>query len=521
MLEEYEIPTCLAKTNRDTGCSNWYLAGADLNATIYSGFATQIQKADGAFRRRRLSRFERERLNTHRLGRVVNNLYPSPLQTDRSISRGCQMPDISFLETAVFWKYASMPFISGIIGYVTNRVAIYMMFHPIEFVGIWKPYGGWQGVIPRRAAKMAAISVDTITKNLMNSNEMFARLEPEEIAQRVGGALHVMLPEMIDEVMTTHHADIWARIPQTARDAITARVWATIPEAVAGLVHDMRGNVDQVFDLQHMVVRRLMSDKSLLNRIFQETGEKEFIFIGRSGFYFGFPLGCIQMAIWMFWQPFWLLPLVGMLVGWFTNWAALKMIFNPKNKHRVGPFVLHGLFFKRQSNVAQSYAHFVANEVLAPSYILQELLEGPYSNHVFGVVAHRVGRAIDDTAGLARPFVAWTVGDENYTRLKETAVARLVRAAPDMEQEISETTQAFVNHVDQAMDIQNTLEARLASLSAPKFEGMLRPAFEEDEWMLIAVGAALGFAVGVFQFVVLFGGFASLVEFLGLSGWVG
>jgi len=53
------------------------------------------------------------------------------------------MVDLNFLGTETFWKYASMPVISGAIGYVTNVVAIKMMFHPIEFVGIWKPWLGW------------------------------------------------------------------------------------------------------------------------------------------------------------------------------------------------------------------------------------------------------------------------------------------------------------------------------------------------------------------------------------------
>lgn len=41
---------------------------------------------------------------------------------------------------------------------------------------------------------------------------------------------------------------------------------------------------------------------------------------------------------------------------------------------------------------------------------------------------------------------------------------------------------------------------------------MLRPAFEQDEWILIAVGAALGFMVGIFQLVVLFG------DHMGITG---
>jgi hypothetical protein len=66
--------------------------------------------------------------------------------------------------------------------------------------------------------------------------------------------------------------------------------------------------------------------------------------------------------------------------------------------------------------------------------------------------------------------------------------------------------QEFISYTNRTMAIEDTLVERMSELSPRKFEGMLRPAFEEDEWILIAVGAGLGLAVGVFQFVVLFGG---------------
>ena len=44
--------------------------------------------------------------------------------------------------------YASMPFLAGLIGYVTKLVAIKMMFRPHRYRGL-KPFG-WQGIIPRR-----------------------------------------------------------------------------------------------------------------------------------------------------------------------------------------------------------------------------------------------------------------------------------------------------------------------------------------------------------------------------------
>jgi uncharacterized membrane protein YheB (UPF0754 family) len=49
------------------------------------------------------------------------------------------------------------------------------------------------------------------------------------------------------------------------------------------------------------------------------------------------------------------------------------------------------------------------------------------------------------------------------------------------------------------MDVRKTLVERMQRLSPEEFEGMLRPAFKEDEWSLILVGAALGFLVGELQ----------------------
>src|SRR3546814_19936383 len=88
-----------------------------------------------------------------------------------------------------FWIYLSLPFVSAVIGYVTKVVAIRMMFQPIDFVGIKPPYLGWQGIIPRNAAKMAGISVDLMTSQLISVREVFQRLAPERVArEQIGRA---------------------------------------------------------------------------------------------------------------------------------------------------------------------------------------------------------------------------------------------------------------------------------------------------------------------------------------------
>lgn len=55
--------------------------------------------------------------------------------------------------------YVSLPIGAALIGYITKVVAIEMLFRPLESRGLINPWLGWQGQLPRRAAKMAGPGV--------------------------------------------------------------------------------------------------------------------------------------------------------------------------------------------------------------------------------------------------------------------------------------------------------------------------------------------------------------------------
>jgi hypothetical protein len=52
---------------------------------------------------------------------------------------------------------------------------------------------------------------------------------------------------------------------------------------------------------------------------------------------------------------------------------------------------------------------------------------------------------------------------------------------------------------ERARGMQALLAERMRSLPPREFAGMLRAAFEQDEWMLIMVGALLGLGAGALQ----------------------
>jgi len=392
---------------------------------------------------------------------------------------------------ADMWLYISIPFISGIIGYVTKVVAIQMMFSPMEFVGI-KPFLGWQGIVPRKAEKMAMISVDLMTSKLIKPSEIFARLDPQRIAKEIEVPMMAAAEDIVRDVAQQYQPGLWEGMPEFARQKIINRVKAESPAVVAAIMQEVKNNTDKYFDIKHMVLTNLMKDKALLNDIFKKVGKQEFRFFSNAGFYFGFGIGLIQMVCWLVFKQPWMLPAFGGFVGFFSDWIALQMMFRPQLPTKFMGITFQGLFLKRQKEVAADYAALISKQLLTPANMMEELFRGAFSDRIMELVHKNVKRLVDEQAGVARPLVVYAVGSQRYIEMKNVVADRILEKMP-------ETMKYVEAYAEDAMDVRNTLVTRMQDLTPQEFEGMLRPAFKEDEWSLIAVGAILGFLVGEAQ----------------------
>ncbi|WP_042220059.1 DUF445 domain-containing protein [Kutzneria albida] len=391
-----------------------------------------------------------------------------------------------------------MPFIAAVVGYVTKRVAIKMMFEPIEFVGI-KPVLGWQGILPKNAERMAATATDTLINNLLSPREVVARLDPERIAREVEQPLLHAVEAITREVMSQYQPDLWEMLPGAAQRLLIRQVQAEAPKIVKNLLAEIIEDIDGVLDIRHMAVTNLSRDKVLLNRLIRDIAKPEFRFIARCGTYFGFALGLVQLGVWALTHQPLIMPLFGLLVGWFTDWLALKMIFFPREPKRyLGLVTWQGLFQKRREQVAADYGDLIAREVITVPNVVEEVLRGPKSDRLFTLIQNEVQRSVDAQTGLVKPFVVAAVGSRRYQEMKVAAAAKAIEHIPA-------AARSAEHYAEDALDVRNTIVERMTKLSPTEFEGILRPAFRQDEWKLITVGAVIGFLVGELQVLLLLG----------------
>ncbi len=404
----------------------------------------------------------------------------------------------ALLQDSEFWKHVSIPFVAGIVGWGTNWAAIQLTFYPVEFVGR-PPFLGWQGIIPSKAEKMAGIFVDSTMTRLGTLPELFQQMEPKKIADQIIRVMTPRLEGFTDEILRQENRALWRNAPALVKEAIHARVRDEFPQLVKNLLDEVSERVEELIDFKHMITTRLVDDRALLNRLFQESGEKEFKFIVRSGLYFGFLFGLVQLLVWILYPAWWVLPAFGILVGYATNWIALNVIFRPLNPTPIGPWTLQGIFLKRQKEVAGAWCHLVTREIVTVRSLVHAMMKGPHSETSRELVKRHMAPLVEEAAGPLRLPAELAVGRRSFDEIGERVGERSVDLS----------TVPFDDwhfNRDRAAVVERLLRQRMEELPSEEFQDLLRPCFQEDELKLILVGAVLGGLAGLAQLFLVFGG---------------
>jgi uncharacterized membrane protein YheB (UPF0754 family) len=413
----------------------------------------------------------------------------------------------------------TVPLFTGAIGYVTNWTGVLMLFYPVHFKGIRVPglalisrffprkvrqvplgftHGGigWQGIVPSRSAKMGSIAVDKGIAKLGSPREFYERLEPDAIAEHIVENSRDDIRDLVERTLQREHPGLWNELPPRIRERVHERVQEQLPEVVRDVTDGIGRDIEHLMDIKLMVIRRMEEQPELSNRIFLEIGKKELRFMINFGFWFGLLLGIPTAVVTeVLFQQWWLLPIAGVAIGYITNLVAIWMIFQPVEERRILGVRMHGLFLRRQREVAGIYSKVIAEDVVNLTNIGKELLEGPQSDRTRKLIADSLRPAIDQASGYALAAVRVAVGPGRYEAIKETVATEAVEytMTPFEDPEFNER---------QSREIATLITERMEEMSSQDFSEMLRTAIKEDEWLLYLHGAVLGFGAGLIHLAI-------------------
>jgi uncharacterized membrane protein YheB (UPF0754 family) len=413
-----------------------------------------------------------------------------------------------------FWVYVTIAPVAAVVTWMHVWMALNMMFYPIKFWGIrLGPIPlGWQGIVPRKAGKISGIIVDQTLSKLGSLQEFFTAMDPTEMAQMIGEDIAGELEYLIDEVMLDRNPTLWENLPYSIKRRIYQQAHKQMPGVMLDIVTELTLNVENLVDMREMIVKKMENDRLLMVKMFLKVGQKEINFIWHISAAIGLIFGLVQMVIFLIVPWHWTIVFWASLWGFLTNWIAIWMVFNPIEPVYIRfpqifrfskrfPFILptipkigtlpwQGAFMRRQPEVSAVFAEVVTQDLITVKSIMSEMMYGTSSNKTRRILKRHINLVMETP--LLRTVLQMSIGPTEYARLKSDLIDKSIEATmkPIASPALNES---------RGRKIYQIFYERLLKLTPPEFQNLLRPAFHEDEWILIVLGGVTGALAGAIQ----------------------
>ncbi|MFN0056837.1 MAG: DUF445 domain-containing protein [Planctomycetota bacterium] len=193
----------------------------------------------------------------------------------------------------------------------------------------------------------------------------------------------------------------------------------------------------------------------------------------------------------MLWNYVWL-TLVGALIGWGTNWLAVKMLFRPRKPVKIAGISLQGLLPRRRADFARSVAATVEKELVSVEEIQRIVTKLAQGENVRAMLHERVDKLINEQlAGLGamvRAFVPDTTVNKIKARIEQETLSFIASMAEQLHDGIA-----------RELDVHALVQARIEAFDLAKLEEIVFRIAARELRAIEVLGGVLGAFIGIVE----------------------
>lgn len=190
-----------------------------------------------------------------------------------------------------------------------------------------------------------------------------------------------------------------------------------------------------------------------------------------------------------------LLPIIGALIGWFTNFLAVKMIFHPRKPIKFLWFTFQGVLPKRKSALAKTVAETIEKELISHDDLQEILLNPEFQQSFKNTLEEKVETFLNRKARSLHPLLAKIVTPEFIDNVKNMVMERLERFIPDLIAQLS-------REVEDKIDFKRIVIDKIEGFEIDKMEEIAFRIAERELKHIEIFGGVIGFFIGVVQMMI-------------------
>jgi len=186
------------------------------------------------------------------------------------------------------------------------------------------------------------------------------------------------------------------------------------------------------------------------------------------------------------------IPFISAFIHWLTIWMALKLLFHPRYPKRIFGFTLHGVFPKRQRQIAESLGRIVGQELLSFGDIEQTITHPDNVRRILPLAEEHIDHFLRVKLKEAMPMISMFIGEKTIGQLKTTFMNELEQLFPII-------MKSYASNLRHDLDLERIVVEKIAGFSAVRLESLLNEFLTKEFRFVEIIGAALGFLIGLLQ----------------------
>jgi uncharacterized membrane protein YheB (UPF0754 family) len=187
-----------------------------------------------------------------------------------------------------------------------------------------------------------------------------------------------------------------------------------------------------------------------------------------------------------------LAPLIGALIGWITNYLAVKMLFHPRKPVNLLLFRVQGIFPKRQAALARNLGTLVEEELLSHSDVTAIIHDPAFQARFRDLTEGYVERLLTEKLTALNPMIAMFLKDSMAEKAKRLIMEELDSLVP-------EVIEHAAKEIEERLDFGDLVRQKIENFSMDELERMLFAIMRQEFRFIELVGALLGFMIGLVQ----------------------
>lgn len=184
-------------------------------------------------------------------------------------------------------------------------------------------------------------------------------------------------------------------------------------------------------------------------------------------------------------------PITGAVIGWITNYVAIKLLFRPHKPFDLLGYQVQGVIPKRRKEIARSMAKAIEKELLSSHDLAGLLGKINWKEEVEKAIGDAVEHRFSNSR-LGKLPVVGVVSDNIKYHVKYLLTKEFVRQL-DMKKD------ALASKVRDNIDIKELLVEKIDGLDLMKFERLLTDFIARELKHLEYLGGVMGFFIGLAQ----------------------